>query len=44
MVDPDQIELPFARFAVGAQQIFGPQFVARGLRTAGNVIERDGVD
>src|SRR6185437_349357 len=44
MVDPDQVHFAVARFAVGAQQIFGTQLIARGLRAGRRVFERDGVD
>ena len=44
VVDADQVELLLAGFAVGAQQIFGPQFVAGALRAGGDVVERERVD
>ena len=40
VVDADEVHLTFAGLAVGAQQILRTQFVARGLRTVGRVIER----
>ena len=41
MIDADQIQLALARFAVGAQQIFRAQFIARAPASpADDIIQR----
>ena len=44
VVDADQIHFMLASLTVGAQQIFGTQFVARGLRTSRRIVERECVN
>src|SRR3569833_1976872 len=44
MVDPDQVHFAVTRFAVGAQQIFGTQLIARCLRAGRRVFKRDRVN
>src|ERR1700686_914448 len=43
VVEADQIQLALARFPVGAQQVFGAQFISRRLRSCGDVIQHEGM-
>src|ERR1017187_1151838 len=43
VINTDEVHMPFPGGHIGGQQIRGPEFVARGLRTLEGVFQRDGL-